>query len=477
MNDETPPETVAPDPPFDPTRYGIRVVTLGSRTFYLLGTAHVSADSVTAVEETIQSGDVDHVCIEIDEGRYRSVAQKKDWSQLNIFEIIKRRQAFLLLSNLVLSSFQRRMGESTGVTPGSEMIAAVNAAKRAEIGYSFGDRPVAATLRRAWAKTGLWGKNKLLASMLASAFSREKVTEEDLKKLQEQNELESMLQELADYLPSVKEVLIDERDQYLAQSIWESPSHRVLAVVGAGHVPGIIQWLSKLHEYHGGNDEGSGTEADSAPAPAAGDTTAGDAAPAAGDTAPAGEATPTAGDAVPAGGTTPAPGETPPAGETSPARKPLINKDALEVIPPPGILRKAAPYVIPAVVAGLILWGFFRGGVEGGLQSLTRWILVNGTLSAAGALAALAHPVTIIASFAAAPITSMNPTVGVGFVSGLLEAVLRKPRVTDFENLNTDILSLRGVYRNRLTRILLVFFFSTVGSAAGTFIALPLLFP
>ncbi|HKK49532.1 MAG TPA: TraB/GumN family protein [Alkalispirochaeta sp.] len=395
-----------------PQRHGIRVVTLGSRTFYLLGTAHVSADSVTAVEETIQSGDVDHVCIEIDEGRYRSVARKKDWSQLNIFEVIKRRQAFLLLSNLVLSSFQRRMGESTGVTPGSEMIAAVNAAKRAEIGYSFGDRPVSATLRRAWAKTGLWGKNKLLASMLASAFSREKVTEEDLKKLQEQNELESMLQELADYLPSVKRVLIDERDQYLAQSIWESPSDRVLAVVGAGHVPGIIQWLSKLHEYHHDSPE-----------------------------------------------------------------TPLIDKDALEVIPPPGIVRKSIPYVIPAIVAGLIIWGFFRGGVEGGLQSLTRWILVNGTLSAAGALVALAHPITVIASFAAAPITSMNPTVGVGFVSGLLEAVLRKPRVTDFENLNTDILSVRGVYRNRLTRILLVFLFSTVGSAVGTFIALPLLFP
>ncbi|MDA3951373.1 MAG: TraB family protein, partial [Spirochaeta sp.] len=181
---------------------------------------------------------------------------------------------------------------------------------------------------------------------------------------------------------------------------------RVLAVVGAGHVPGIIRWLELQ---------------------AAGDTS--------------------------------------------------IDKAALEVIPPPGPVKKSIPYVVPAVVAGLILWGFFRGGVEGGLQSLMRWILVNGTLSAAGALIALAHPITVIASFAAAPITSMNPTVGVGFVSGLLEAVLRKPRVRDFENLNTDITSVRGFYRNRLTHILLVFFFSTIGSAAGTFIALPLLFP
>lgn len=399
---------------FDPSRYGIRTVAVAGRSFLLLGTAHVSAESVTAVTETIRHGAPDHVCIEIDEGRYRSVTRKRDWSSLDIFQIIRRRQAFLLLSNLVLSSFQRRMGVDTGVSPGAEMIAAVEEARKAGVSYSFGDRPVAATLRRAWARTGFWGKNKLLASMLASAFTREKVSEEDLRRLQEQNELETMLQELADYLPSVKEVLIDERDQYLAQSIWESDGSRVLAVVGAGHVPGIIRWLQTLGEQSHDDSEGS---------------------------------------------------------------PPVIDKEALERIPPPGPVRKAIPWIVPAVVAGLILWGFFRGGVEGGLQSLWRWILVNGTLSAAGALAALAHPLTILATFAAAPITSMNPTIGVGFVSGLLEAVLRKPRVRDFEELNNDIMSLRGVYRNRLTRILLVFLLSTVGSAAGTFIALPLLFP
>lgn len=397
-------ETVATDP-YDPAAYGVRIVAVGGREFYLLGTAHVSRDSVDAVERTIDHAEVDHVVVEIDEGRYKSVSQKRDWSQLDIFQIIRRKQAFLLLSNLVLSSFQRRMGENTGVTPGSELIAAVRAAQERDVPYSLGDRSVQATLRRAWAKTGFWGKNKLLASMIAGAFSREKITEEDLARLREQSELETMLEELADYLPSVKAVLIDERDQYLAKSIWDAPGDRVLAVVGAGHVPGIIGWLERL-----AND---GAE---------------------------------------------------------------IDKKALEVIPPPGPIKKAIPYVVPLVVAGLITWGFFRGGVEGGLQSLYRWIIVNGTLSGLGAIIALAHPITIIASIAAAPITSMNPTIGVGFVSGLLEAFLRKPRVRDFENLNTDITSVRGFYRNRLTRILLVFFFSTIGSAIGTFIALPLLF-
>lgn len=392
--------------PFDPEQHGIVSLALNGREFLLLGTAHVSRESVTAVEATIEAAGVDHVVIEIDHQRYQSVAKKRDWSQLDIFQVIRKRQAFLLLSNLVLSSFQRRMGAGTGVTPGAEMIAAVTAADARGIGYTFGDRPVTATLKRAWARTGFWGKNKLLASMIAAAFSRETVTEEDLARLREQNELENMLSELAQYLPGVKEVLIDERDRYLAQSIYEAPGKRILAVVGAGHVPGIVRTIQELES-----------------------------------------------------------------GEIA------VDKAALERIPPPGIVRRAMPYVIPAVVASLILWGFFRGGVEGGLQSLMRWILVNGTLSAIGSLVALAHPLTVLAAFAAAPITSMNPTVGVGFVTGLVEAFLRKPRVVDFERLNEDIVTVRGFYRNRLTHILLVFFLSSIGSSIGTFVALPLLFP
>ncbi len=394
------------EPAFDPEQYQITTVESGDRTFLLLGTAHVSRESVDAVEATIANGEIDHVVIEIDKQRFRSVKRKQDWSQLDIFQVIRRRQAFLLLSNLVLASFQRRIGLSTGVKPGSEMIAAVESAEAGEISYSFGDRPIQATLRRAWANTGFWGKNKLLASMIAGAFSREEVSEEDLARLRERSELESMLQELADYLPSVKTVLIDERDAYLAQNIYDAPGSRVLAVVGAGHVPGIVKRLEEL---------GSGADPT--------------------DTA------------------------------------------ALEVIPPPGPVRRTLPYLVPAIVGGLIIWGFFRGGWQGGLQSLWRWVLVNGTLSAIGALAALAHPVTILLAFLGAPITSMNPTVGVGFVTGLTEAFLRKPRVRDFENLNTDITSFRGFFRNRLTHILLVFFFSTIGSAIGTFVALPLLFP
>ena len=383
----------------------IETISLGEREFVLVGTAHVSQNSVADVRSQIESVEPDHVCIEIDDQRFQSIKKKRDWSSLDIFQIIRKRQAFLLLSNLVLTSFQRRMGAGTGVTPGAEMLEAVNVCDEHGVPYTLADRPVQATLRRAWAKTGFWGKNKLLAALISSAFSNEKLSEDDLDRLKSQSELEQMMGELADYLPSVKSVLIDERDQYLAQNIYRSPGKRVLAVVGAGHVPGIIDWLTRMD-----------------------------------------------------------------AGES------ITGTKELEQIPPPGPVKRALPYAIPAIVASLIIWGFFRGGLEGGLQSLLRWVLVNGTLSAIGAAVALAHPLTIAASFLAAPITSMNPTIGVGFVSGLLEAVFRKPRVQDFENLNTDILSVRGFFRNRLTHILLVFFFSSVGSSIGTFIAIPLLF-
>jgi pheromone shutdown-related protein TraB len=381
-------------------------VQLNGREISILGTAHVSRDSVNDVCAHIVEQSPDHVCVEIDAARYQSLTSGAGWSDLNIYQVLRSRRGFLLLGNLVLSSFQKRIGADLGVKPGEEMRAAIEAAQAADIPFSLCDRDIQTTLKRAWAMTGFWGKNKLLASLLSSVFTRESFNAEEIEKLKQTSAIESMMAELADYLPSVKHVLIDERDRFLATRIFEAPGERVLAVVGAGHVPGIITWLEKLES---------------------------------------GEAT--------------------------------TNLDDINIVPPPKPITRVLPWVIPAVVLGLITAGFVRAGWQGGFSMLYRWILVNGTLSAVGAIAALAHPVTIIASFLAAPITSMNPTIGVGMVTGLLEAFLRKPRVADFESLQDDILSVRGFFRNRLTHILLVFLFSTIGSAIGTFIALPFLFP
>ena len=95
--------------------------------------------------------------------------------------------------------------------------------------------------------------------------------------------------------------------------------------------------------------------------------------------------------------------------------------------------------------------------------------------AALGSALCLAHPLTILVSFVAAPIATLNPFVGVGLFAGLAEAFLRKPRVSDFESLAEDVTSFRGFYRNRITHILLVFFISSIGGMIGNFIALPLL--
>lgn len=380
----------------------IRRLTFGDREIVLVGTAHVSEESATQVEQTIREENPDVVCVEIDGTRYRSMSEGRNWSSLNVYQVLKQRKGFLLMANLVLASFQRRIGQNIGTTPGEEMRRAVNVSKELEIPFVFADREIHVTLRRAWKKTGFWGKNKMLAALLSSVFTREKLSSKEIEKLKEKSAIQDMMEELAKFLPSVKEVLIDERDRYLAARIFEAKGNRVVAVIGAGHVEGIIE---RLENFYAGTQE--------------------------------------------------------------------TDVSDIEVVPPPSRFSKLLPWLIPLIVVGIIAAGFLRSGWQEGLEMVWLWILVNGTLSALGALIALAHPLTVILSFLAAPITSINPTIGVGIVSGLFEAVLRKPRVRDFESLLDDITTFRGFYRNRLTHILIVFFFSSLGSAVGTFIGIP----
>jgi pheromone shutdown protein TraB len=106
---------------------------------------------------------------------------------------------------------------------------------------------------------------------------------------------------------------------------------------------------------------------------------------------------------------------------------------------------------------------------------VTWWILANGILAGIGATIALAHPLTVVSSVLAAPLTSLNPMIAAGWVSGLVEAFSRRPRVRDFESLSDDIASVRGFWRNKVTRILLVVVFTNLGSAVGTFVAIPMM--
>lgn len=372
---------------------------LNGRIITLIGTAHVSKESIEEVEQTIKEIKPDCVGIELDEKRAESIQNPEKYSQLDIVQVLKKNQGFLLLANLILSSFQRRMGLNVGVKPGDEMLAAMNVAKEMNIPSVMVDRPIQITLKRAWAKNSLWGKCKLLAALFTSAFEKEEIDSSEIENLKKGNEMDSMMDELSQYMPVIKQVLIDERDQYLATKIWESQGNNIVAVLGAGHLPGVEKHLMTLSQEN---------------------------------------------------------------------EKADVND--ISEVPPKSFASKIVGWIIPAIIIGLLAWGFISGGKNAGITNVWTWIIWNGSLAAIGTLLAGANPLTILGAFLTAPLTSLCPLVGVGFVTGIIQAVVSKPKVSDIETLQDDVSSLKGFYKNRILKVLLVFILSSLGSSVGTFV-------
>lgn len=382
-------------------------LVLQGREFILLGTAHISQESIVQVTTSIREEKPDCVAIELDQQRYASMKNPEAWKNLDIVKVLKNGQGFVLMANLILSSFQKRMGADVGVKPGEEMKAAIAVAEELNIPAVMVDRPIQMTLKRAWAKNSLWGKCKLLAVLLSSAFEKSEISAEEIEKLKNESEMDSMMNEIAAYLPAVKAVLIDERDRYLASHIWEAqvngaPAKKTVAVLGAGHLPGVVRYLEAL---------AAGT--------ASSDTT------------------------------------------------------DISQLPPAGVGGKVLGLMFPVLIVGLIVAGFFTGGAKASLDMLVQWILWNGSLAALGTLLAGGHIVTVVAGFVGAPLATLNPVVAVGLFTGLVQAWIHKPKVEDMERLSDDATSFKGFYKNRILRVLLVFFFSSLGGVIGNFIAVP----
>jgi pheromone shutdown-related protein TraB len=217
------------------------------KEIYLIGTAHVSQQSVDEVVESIDTINPDCICVELDEGRYRSKTEKQNWENLNIKKVLKENKGFLLLANMALSSYQKRLGAQLGVNPGDEIMVAADLANERDIPLVLCDREIQVTFKRAWRLSNWWNKAKLIATLLTAVFSDEKISSEELEKLKETNILQSLLDELAQELPTVKKVLIDERDQYLASKIYQAEGNKIVAVVGAGHVPGLIEHIKSIY--------------------------------------------------------------------------------------------------------------------------------------------------------------------------------------------------------------------------------------
>lgn len=226
-------------------RYGsdVEAVQFEGKTIILVGTAHVSRESAELVKRVIEEEKPDGVCVELDARRFEALSQQNRWDSLDLKEVIRKKQLSTLLANLLLASFQKRLGEQLGVLPGVEMLEAVRVAESLGVAVSLSDRDVRVTMRRAWRSTPFWQKSLLVSSLLLSVFDTTQVSEETLRELRRKDVLSDLIHELGKEMPALKTVLIDERDAYLAQEIKQAAGERIVAVVGAGHVQGIRQRL------------------------------------------------------------------------------------------------------------------------------------------------------------------------------------------------------------------------------------------
>ncbi len=368
---------------------------IGEREILLVGTAHISRESVELVREVIEHERPDTVCIELDAQRFASLSQNRRFESMDLKQVIRSRQLAALIANLLLASYQKRLGGQLGVKPGTELIEAARVAEEHDIPVALCDRDVRVTLRRAWASMSFWKKTRLLAEMLAVTFERPKLDEEELRRLREKDVLTELMDELGQAMPGLKRVLIDERDAYLSHRIREASGQKLVAVVGAGHVAGMRRALE----------------------------------------------------------------------ESRP-----VDLHALEQTPPMAPLWKWVGWGIPTMILGALAWIGITKGAEVAGENLLFWIVANGIPCTLGAAAALAHPATVAAAFFVAPVTSLTPVIGAGYVLAFMQAYLRPPLVSEFEGVSDDIGSLRGWWHSRLLRILLVFILTTLGSLIGTYV-------
>ena len=214
------------------------------RDIYLVGTAHVSQRSVDDVGRVINELRPDTVCVELDAARHQALVDPERWRKIDLFEVITKRRVVFMLANLALSSYQRRLGAKLGVRPGAEMLAAIVHAERLGARLVLADRDIQATLKRTWAALSPWDCLQLFGTLVGALLAKADITEEQVEALKNRNTISELVREFAEVMPRLQRPLIDERDRFLMSAIREAPGPRVVAVVGAGHVGGMVRYLN-----------------------------------------------------------------------------------------------------------------------------------------------------------------------------------------------------------------------------------------
>jgi len=212
----------------------------------VLGTAHISRESVNDVHHLVDAFDPDIICVELCKPRYAALKNRDRWKNLDIIDVIKTGKLYLLMSSVILSAFQKKMGEGTGVKPGEEMMAAIELAKDRQL--KLIDRDIQITLKRAWQSMGYFTKIFLFSELLTGLFVKADFDEIQIEELKRKDSLDDIFSNLPFRFNKIKNIIITERDRFLAENIKRAAENnfsarRIVAVVGAGHLPGIKKYF------------------------------------------------------------------------------------------------------------------------------------------------------------------------------------------------------------------------------------------
>lgn len=211
----------------------------------LIATAHVSKKSVELVKKVIDEEKPDSVCVELDQMRYQNIKNPKKWEKTDIVKVIKSKKAGFMLINLALSSYQKRLAKKLDTKVGQEMIQGIESAEEADAKLVLADRNIQTTFRRIWRKLSFWEKIKLLFGIIFSFADDTEISDDDLQELLQKDMLESVMAEMHNEFPRIGEILLNERDQYLASKIKNAPGSKIVAVLGGAHVPGVKEEIYK----------------------------------------------------------------------------------------------------------------------------------------------------------------------------------------------------------------------------------------
>ncbi|MBN6151616.1 TraB/GumN family protein [Xanthomonas sp. AmX2] len=396
-----------------------RIVERDGVRYTLLGTAHVSLASVAAVERAIGSGRFDAVAVELDPQRLQALTDPDALTKLDLVQVIRKGRVALFAANLALAAYQRRLAEQLGIEPGAELKRAVVLAREHGLPVYLIDREVGLTFKRASNRLGFFGKLKLGSGLLGGLFASDEVGEAEIEKLKQGDMLEASFGDFASESPALYDTIIAERDHYMATRLREEHASRAHAggafdaAHGPLHAEGPREILAVIGAGH-----------------------------------LAGLARHLQDDQEP----------------------PAQLRAALEDVP----VRKKVPWVtlvLTALVLGGVVWGYWRGGFALGTDLLLQWVLFTGGLAGLGCLIAGGHPLSILAGAIAAPLKPFRPGVPAGAFSALVEVHMRKPAYGDFLALRDDAQTVRGWYRNRVSRVVLTFLLTNLGSMLGVWLA------